>query len=225
MAARDRAGRARGRARKAPRALEDPQPIATASVGMEPVAPDAELVVEWTAPTGEPAAPDAEPAVEWSDPVDSPERAPVQAASEPPRTRVDAPDAAWAPPEFIRTESVEPPAPDAEPYVEAAPPPEPPMALWPAPIAAVAPVRAAEAPAPPPPSAAKPSDSPAPAVAEPPPAGPTIVPASGPPPRALMLGTERRDYPLLRGAIVKLAHDDAATAGRVLAALLPAQGA
>ena len=99
------------------------------------------------------------------------------------------------------------------------------MALWPAPIAAVAPVRAAEAPAPPPPSAATPSDPPAPPVSEPPPTGPTIVPASGPPPRALMLGTERRDYPLLRGAIVKLAHDDAATAGRVLAALLPAQGA
>jgi hypothetical protein len=67
--------------------------------------------------------------------------------------------------------------------------------------------------------------APEPAVSEPPPAGPKIVPASGPPPRALMLGTERRDYPLLRGAVVKLAHDDAATAGRVLAALLPAQGA
>ena len=65
----------------------------------------------------------------------------------------------------------------------------------------------------------------APPVSTPPPAGPKIVPASGPPPRALMLGTERRDYPLLRGAIVKLAHDDAALAGRVLAALLPAQGA
>jgi hypothetical protein len=40
-----------------------------------------------------------------------------------------------------------------------------------------------------------------------------------------MIGTEKREYPLLRGAIVKLAHDDPALAGRVLAALLPAQGA
>ena len=40
-----------------------------------------------------------------------------------------------------------------------------------------------------------------------------------------MVGTDRRDYPLLRGAIVKLAHDDPALAGRLLAALLPAQGA
>jgi len=40
-----------------------------------------------------------------------------------------------------------------------------------------------------------------------------------------MIGTERRDYPRLRGAIVKLAHDDPDLAGRVLAALLPAQGA
>jgi hypothetical protein len=40
-----------------------------------------------------------------------------------------------------------------------------------------------------------------------------------------MLGTEKRDYPLLRGAIVKLAHDDPQLAGRVLAALLPAQAA
>jgi hypothetical protein len=40
-----------------------------------------------------------------------------------------------------------------------------------------------------------------------------------------MIGTDRRDYPLLRGAIVKLAHDNPALAGRVLAALLPAQGA
>ena len=39
-----------------------------------------------------------------------------------------------------------------------------------------------------------------------------------------MLGTDRRDYPLLRGAVVKLAHDDPALACRLLAALLPAQG-
>jgi hypothetical protein len=99
------------------------------------------------------------------------------------------------PPEFVHDEeAIEPPAPDAEPFVESAPP------------AAAAP-----------PPAATPPPAPA--------AGPRIVPASGPPPRALMLGTERRDYPRLRGAIVKLAHDDPTLAGRVLAALLPGQGA
>jgi hypothetical protein len=56
-------------------------------------------------------------------------------------------------------------------------------------------------------------------------AGPVVVPASKQPARALMVGTDRRDYPLLRGAIVKLAHDDPALAGRLLAALLPAHGA
>ena len=54
---------------------------------------------------------------------------------------------------------------------------------------------------------------------------PTIVSASGPPPRIDAVGRSARDYPRLRGAIVKLAHDDAAAAGRLLAALLPAQAA
>jgi hypothetical protein len=62
--------------------------------------------------------------------------------------------------------------------------------------------------------------------AEPAPApGPRIVSPSRQPPRGLVVGSTRRDYPRLRGAIVKLAHDDPATAGRLLAALLPAQGA
>ncbi len=54
---------------------------------------------------------------------------------------------------------------------------------------------------------------------------PTIVSASGPPPRVDAIGRSARDYPRLRGAIVKLAHDDPAAAGRLLAALLPAQAA
>jgi hypothetical protein len=54
---------------------------------------------------------------------------------------------------------------------------------------------------------------------------PTIVSASGPPPRIDAVGRSARDYPRLRGAIVKLAHDDPAAAGRLLAALLPAQAA
>jgi hypothetical protein len=40
-----------------------------------------------------------------------------------------------------------------------------------------------------------------------------------------VVGRSARDYPRLRGAIVKLAHDDAAAAARLLAALLPAQAA
>jgi hypothetical protein len=56
-------------------------------------------------------------------------------------------------------------------------------------------------------------------------AGPVVVPASRQPARGLVVGSDRREYPLLRGAIVKLAHDDPALAGRLLAALLPAQGA
>jgi hypothetical protein len=56
------------------------------------------------------------------------------------------------------------------------------------------------------------------------PSGPRIVSPSRQPPRGLVVGSTRRDYPRLRGAIVKLAHDDPAAAGRLLAALLPVQG-
>jgi hypothetical protein len=54
---------------------------------------------------------------------------------------------------------------------------------------------------------------------------PKIVSASGPPPRVDAIGRSARDYPRLRGAIVKLAHDDPAAAAQLLAALLPAQTA
>jgi hypothetical protein len=157
----------------------------------------------------EPVAPDAEPAVEWSEQANGDARPPVVPGAAPPREGPDSPDAEWAPAEFVRVENLEPPAPDAEPFVEAAPPSEP------AHRDEVVSPPAEEVVSTPPPVV-----SPEPAIA-----GPTIVPASGPPPRALMIGTEKRDYPLLRGAIVKLAHDDAALAARVLAALLPAQGA
>jgi hypothetical protein len=173
----------------------------------EPVAPDAEPAVEWSTSSGEPAAPDCEPASEWSGIVErTPE--PVQHAVEPPRAGPDAAPVEWAPPGFTRAGVVvEPPAPDAEPYVEWAPP----ETYQPAP----------------PPEPVQPAPPPEPVQSAPPaaPSGPRIVSAPKPPPRALMLGTEKRAYPLLRGAIVKLAHDDAALAGRVLAALLPAQGA
>jgi hypothetical protein len=210
---------------------------------VEPVAPDAEPAVESSAPDDEPAAPDAEPAVEWSEAVDSERRA-VTPGVERVRDGESAPDADWSRAGFPHAPvAVEPPAPDAEPYVEwtppetngAAPPADASSTVAPEPSAVAEPSIAAD-----PTTAAEPSiaaDPTTAVVAEPPevvpsasapvaapPAGPLIVPAAKPPARGLMLGTDRRDYPLLRGAIVKLAHDDPRLAGRLLAALLPAQG-
>jgi hypothetical protein len=196
----------------------------------EPVAPDAEPAVEWS---GEPAAPDAEPAVEWSDTVES-ERRSVAPGVEPVRDGDPASDVEWSPQGFTHDEAaLEPPAPDAEPYVEWTPPetaaaapavptpePTPPAETQ---VAVVEPPAVL-----PPPAVEPPAAEPAEVAATTPvvaPAGPRIVSASKPPARGLMLGTDRRDYPLLRGAIVKLAHDDPNLAGRLLAALLPAQGA
>jgi hypothetical protein len=72
--------------------------------------------------------------------------------------------------------------------------------------------------------------TPAPAPAPPPPdppaaTAPTIVSPASPPPRADAVGASQRDYPVLRGALVKLAHDEPKAAGRLLAGLLPAQAA
>ena len=179
----------------------------------------------------EPPAPDAEPGVEWGGPGDD-EREPCEPGVEPVRlpSETDTP-LPWGPPGFDRSqhdEPDEPPAPDAEPGIEWSPPPDPPAAFSPPVPSAVI-----VAPAPPPVPEAVPLEEPvivAEPAAPPPepeakPAGPVIVPATKPPARALVVGSDRRDYPLLRGAIVKLAHDDPATAARVLAALLPAQGA
>jgi hypothetical protein len=185
------------------------------------VAPDAEPAVEWSAPDEEPAAPDAEPVVEWSEIVES-ERERVEPGVEPRRAGPDAPDVEWASPEYAHGGVVlEPPAPDAEPYVEWAPPEIQPIS---APRVAASDLGAPPVAAPP--VAAPPVSAP-PTAAESlaPPAAPRIISATKPPARGLILGTDRRNYPLLRGAIVKLAHDDAHLAGRVLAALLPAQGA
>ncbi len=176
----------------------------------------------------EPPAPDAEPAVEWGEPVDAPPREPCVPGVEPARPKAD-PDVPppWMPPGFEPSEPAEagePPAPDAEPAVESTPPEEPPAPEQQAPPAepsAALPQPLAEL------SLAPPAPVVAPSVAPPEakPTGPIIVPASGPPARALATGAERRDYPLLRGAIVKLAHDDPATAAALLVALLPGQGA
>lgn len=65
------------------------------------------------------------------------------------------------------------------------------------------------------------------AVAEPEavaaPARATIVSATTHPPRPLVMGKAGRDYPPLRGALVKLAHDDPAGAAELIVGLLPAQ--
>ena len=52
-----------------------------------------------------------------------------------------------------------------------------------------------------------------------------IVTESRHPPRADVVGRSRRDYPWLRGALVKLAHDDPRAATRLLLGLVPAQHA
>lgn len=54
-------------------------------------------------------------------------------------------------------------------------------------------------------------------------AGPTIVSAKTHLPRTIALGNGGRDYPTLRGALVKLAHDDPDAARELIVGLLPAQ--
>ena len=212
----------------------DPEPPLDAP---EPVAPDAELVVVTERePDGsqapEPAAPDAEPASEW-DAADEPRHEPVAPGVEPVRAGEQRdPGRAWQPPgvEALAHEDDaddEPPAPDAEPAVEWATPARGPDVPAPfSPVVEPAPAAGSEEPAP---AAAEPAPQPRAAeaaaqAAAPTAAGPRIVSAARPPARGLAVGSTRRDYTLLRGAIVKLAHDDPALAGRVLAALLPAQG-
>jgi hypothetical protein len=173
----------------------------------------------------EPPAPDAEPAVEWGGPGDAPDRTPCVPGVEAPRPdgEPDAPPP-WTPPGFERDEAAEggePPAPDAEPAVESTPPVEPSAPEEPQPPEQPAPPAERSA-ALPPEAPPAPQTSSEPRVERP--AGPVIVPASRPPARALATGSERRDYPPLRGAMVKLAHDDPATAAALLVALLPAQG-
>ena len=53
--------------------------------------------------------------------------------------------------------------------------------------------------------------------------GPTIVPATTEPPARLARGTGGREYPPLRGALVKLAHDDPAAAAQLIEGLVRAQ--
>ena len=68
---------------------------------------------------------------------------------------------------------------------------------------------------------------PAAAPVEPRPAAPRprIVTESPHPARAGIVGSSKREYPWLRGALVKLAHDDPRTATRLMLALVPAQHA
>ena len=101
---------------------------------------------------------------------------------------------------------------------EAAPEPPPAEPVTAAPEPPVEPVAAAPAP---------PAEPPVPAAAPPPRerTRPVIVSAAGHPPRMDAVGRSARQYPPLRGAIVKLAHDDPVAAGRLIAALLPVQAA
>ena len=187
----------------------------------------AEALRRRTTPTqeDEPPAPDAEPAEEWPD-SGEPSREPCTPGVEPVRTPgEDEKHVPWSPPGFESAdadEPDEPPAPDAEPGVEWHAPEEPPPAATATVVAPVV-VAPVATPSPAQPVVVAPASAPPPAVEKP--AGPVIVSAPKPPSRAAMVGSDRRDYPLLRGAIVKLAHDDAATAARLLTALLPAQGA
>ncbi len=65
----------------------------------------------------------------------------------------------------------------------------------------------------------------APAAAPPEPEKRAIISAPSPPSRGLATGQARRQYPWLRGALVKLAHDDPKLAGQIIAGLLPVQSA
>ncbi|HZB75039.1 MAG TPA: alkyl sulfatase C-terminal domain-containing protein, partial [Solirubrobacteraceae bacterium] len=56
-------------------------------------------------------------------------------------------------------------------------------------------------------------------------AAPRIVSERGGPPRADLVGRSQRTYPWLRGALVKLAHDDPRAAARLLLQLVPAHAA
>ena len=154
--------------------------------------------------------------------------APTASAPEP--TAPAAIDADAAPTAPAR--ELSPPS-SADSAAAAAPVPEPVADLTPRP-ATDAP--APEAPPTPEPVAEAATDAAAEAAPDPPepavPAGvaierprPRIVTESRHPPRADAVGTSRRDYPWLRGALVKLAHDDPRAATRLLLALVPAQHA
>jgi len=97
----------------------------------------------------------------------------------------------------------------AAPEVEAAPPPV---------------SSAPEVEAPPAQPAAPAQPAPAPPATERP-ARPRIVTEAKHPARADIVGSSKREYPWLRGALVKLAHDDPRTATRLLLGLVPVQRA
>ena len=100
-------------------------------------------------------------------------------------------------------------------------------AVAPAEPEAVSPVVEAPAAAPAEPEAVSPAveepPAPAVAVAAPRPARPRIVTEPGHPTRADVVGKSKREYPWLRGALVKLAHDDPRAATRLLLGLVPVQ--
>jgi hypothetical protein len=135
------------------------------------------------------------------------------------------------------------PAAEAEPAESSAPPSAVESSAPPAAVESSAPPEVAESSAPPaavesstppaaaessaPPAAAESSAPPAAVESSPPPApaGPPrlrIVTESTHPARGDVVGTSQREYPWLRGALVKLAHDDPHAATRLLLGLVPA---
>jgi len=120
----------------------------------------------------------------------------------------------------------------SEPVADLAPVPGPVTGASPEPVpepASTAPATRALEPAPAATAATPPVSTP-PAAEPAVPAGvaierprPRIITESRHPARADAVGTSRRDYPWLRGALVKLAHDDPRAATRLLLALVPAQ--
>jgi hypothetical protein len=135
----------------------------------------------------------------------APEAAPADAAAAPTET---APTAEAAPADAAAAPAETAPTADAAPADAAAAPAET------APTADAAPADAAPAP----------TDT-LPAAAPPERVRRVIVSAPNAPAREYATGRSSRQYPWLRGALVKLAHDDPAAAGRIIAALLPVQSA
>ena len=143
--------------------------------------------------------------------------------------------------------AAEPAPPEPEPVApepvapEPVAPPRIDRAAWappatPLPVARVTPAEPEPAPAMPAGSTATPApETPPPADPDPAPAVPAAVAVERPrprivtesrhPPRADAVGTSKREYPWLRGTLVKLAHDDPRAATRLLLGLVPAQHA
>jgi hypothetical protein len=150
--------------------------------------------------------------------------APPEAEVVPAEMPTAEPEAPVAEPEGPPAEEEVAPAevPTAEPEAPVAEPEGPPAEAEVAP--AEVPIAEPEAPAEAEVASAEAApEAPVPAGA--PPERRAIVSAARGPSRAHATGQSQRHYPWLRGALVKLAHDDPEAAGRLIAGLLPVQAA